>query len=165
MGYEIHEHLALADAWKTVPDVGVCCATCISLVVTVAVLMPLGVFLTKACGGTCCGLFSCCGLTYLTVLAMKISWFFFKLPFRICCCVRKFERDRQVRSLHSSCHSCLKLLQQALAAACIGIKLPALYMSISPKSFIYHFCFFSKLCGRQTSPCHNRIRKDCMPKF
>ena len=92
----------------------------ISLVVAVAVLMPLGVFLTKACGGTCCGLFSCCGLTYLTLMAMKISWFFFKLPFRIWCCVRKFERDRQVRNLHSSYHSCLKLPQQALLAACIG---------------------------------------------
>ena len=121
----------------------------ISLVVAVAVLMPLGVFLTKACGGTCCGLFSCCGLTYLTVLAMKISWFFFKLPFRIWCCVRKFERDRQVHYLHSSYHSCLKLLQQALVAACIGArgnKNSRLFTCLfSSKSICLSLLFFLKV--------------------
>jgi len=66
-------------------------------VVGVAMLMPIGVFLTKACGGTCCGLFSCCGLTWIAWLALKALMFAAWLPVRILCCVRRFERDRQAR--------------------------------------------------------------------
>ena len=63
----------------------------------IATLMPLGFFLTKACGGTCCGLFSCCGLTWLTWMALKALKNAVCLPFKLWCCVRRFERDRQVR--------------------------------------------------------------------
>lgn len=61
--------------------------------------MPLGYFLTKACGGTCCGLFSCCGLMWLTWMALKALKFAVCLPIKVWCCVRRFERDRQVRIL------------------------------------------------------------------
>ena len=69
----------------------------LSAALSIATLMPLGYFLTKACGGTCCGLFSCCGLTWLTWMALKALKFAVCLPIKLWCCVRRFERDRQVR--------------------------------------------------------------------
>ena len=87
-------------------------------VVGVAMLMPIGVFLTKACGGTCCGLFSCCGLTWIAWLALKALMFAAWLPVRILCCVRRFERDRQARRPHGP-----RLCPARLAAAPLIVKL------------------------------------------
>jgi len=78
-------------------------------VVGVAMLMPIGVILTKACGGTCCGLFSCCGLTWIAWLALKALMFAAWLPVRILCCVRRFERDRQARRPAGPCLSAQRL--------------------------------------------------------
>ena len=75
----------------------------LSAALSIATLMPLGYFLTKACGGTCCGLFSCCGLTWLTWMALEALKFAVCLPIKLWCCVRRFERDRQVRNLQPAC--------------------------------------------------------------